>query len=151
MNIVVNPACFGIEFNTTTRREDVKILNDRMNHFFLEKSYSYLVDEIFIELFCLSPVKPYYYKLHYIEKQKIASPVPSVGCQIVQHRLVACVEIRESQKLIDSNVEEARLLMLDSIVDYFEKENTPKRIKDDFDKAAFIKDLKLFRQTLIGR
>ena len=53
MEIIIGAFQFGIEFNKTSKREEIVRLQTKMEEFFAKKNYSPMVEQLQIKLFCL--------------------------------------------------------------------------------------------------
>ena len=118
MDIVIGDFQFGIEFNKTTKREEIVRLQASMEEFFAKKNYSPMVEFVTIKLFCL----PFCYKPHKRPMYYEVLPL----------------------KYLNSNEVDGYRIVERSIIEYFHNNPLPVKIRKSFDTDAFLDDMKIF-------
>ena len=139
MDIVIGDFQFGIEFNKTTKREEIVRLQASMEEFFAKKNYSPMVEFVTIKLFCL----PFCFKPHKRPMYYEVLPLKLSSGEIVEHRhLYLCTDItiENAEEYLNSNK---------TIIDYFQNNPLPVKIRKSFNLNAFLDDLKTFFNEFI--
>ena len=148
MDIVIGAFQFGIEFNKTTKREEIVRLQASMEEFFANKSYSKMVEVMHLDLFCL----PFYYKPYKRPKYYEDLPLKLSSGEIVEHRhLYLCTDItiENAEEYLNSNEVDGYRIVEKTIIDYFQNNPLPVKIRKSFNLNAFLDDLKTFFDEFI--
>ena len=148
MNIAIKAFQFGIEFNKTTKRKEILCLQASMEEFFAKKSYSKMVEVMHLDLFCL----PFYYKPYKRPKYYEDLPLKLSSGEIVEHRhLYLCTDItiENAEEYLKSNEVDGYRIVEKTIIDYFQNNPLPVKIRKSFNLNAFLDDLKTFFNEFI--
>ena len=126
METIIGAFQFGIEFNKTTKREEIVRLQTNMEEFFAKKSYSPMVEQLQIKLFCLPFCYLPYKRPMYYEDLALKS-----RGEVIEHvyKFLCIVE--------------------KAIIDYFQNKPLPVKIRKSFDTQAFLDDIKAFFDSYI--
>ena len=148
MDIVICDFQFGIEFNKTTKREEIHRLQISMEEFFATKSYSQMVEVMHLDLFCL----PFYYKPYKRPKYYEDLPLKLSSGEIVDHLhffLCTSITIENAEEYLNSNEVDGYRIVEKTIIDYFQNNPLPVKIRKSFKTNAFLDDLKTFFDEFI--
>ena len=148
MDIVIGAFQFGIEFNKTTKREEIVRLQASMEEFFAKKNYSPMVEFVTIKLFCL----PFCFKPHKRPMYYEVLPLKLSSGEIVEHRhLYLCTDItiENAEEYLNSNEVDGYRIVEKTIIDYFQNNPLPVKIRKSFNLNAFLDDLKTFFNEFI--
>ena len=143
MDIVIGDFQFGIEFNKTTKREEIVRLQASMEKFFAKKNYSPMVEFVTIKLFCL----PFCYKPHKRPMYYEVLPLKLSYGEIIEYRhlyLCADITIENAEEYLNSNEVDGYRIVERSIIEYFHNNPLPVKIRKSFDTDAFLDDMKIF-------
>ena len=143
MKVLICDYQFGIEFNKTTKREEIVRLQASMEEFFAKKSYSKMVEVIHMDLFCL----PFYYKPYKRPKYYEDLPLKLSSGEIVEHLrffLRISITIENAEEYLNSNEVDGYRIVERSIIEYFHNNPLPVKIRKSFDTDAFLDDMKIF-------
>ena len=143
MDIVIGDFQFGIEFNKTTKREEIVRLQASMEEFFAKKNYSPMVEFVTIKLFCL----PFCYKPHKRPMYYEVLPLKLSSGEIIEYRhlyLCADITIENAEEYLNSNEVDGYRIVERSIIEYFHNNPLPVKIRKSFDTDAFLDDMKIF-------
>ena len=138
MKILICAFQFGIEFNKTSKREEIIRLQTSMKDFFAKKSYSPKV-----EPFCYLPYKrPMYY-------EDLALKSRGEVIEHVYKFLCADITIENADEYLNSDEVEGYQIVEKAIIDYFQNKPLPVKIRKSFDTQAFLDDIKAFFDSYI--
>ena len=143
MKVLIRDFQFGIEFNKTTKREEIHRLLISMEEFFATKSYSQMVEVMHLDLFCL----PFYYKPYKRPKYYEDLPLKLSSGEIVEHLrffLRISITIENAEEYLNSNEVDGYRIVERSIIEYFHNNPLPVKIRKSFDTDAFLDDMKIF-------
>ena len=148
MNIIIGAFQFGIEFNKTTKREEIHCLQASMEEFFAKKSYSKMVEVIHMDLFCL----PFYYKPYKRPKYYEDLPLKLSSGEIIEYRhlyLSTDITLENAEEYLNSNEVDGYRIVERAIIKYFQNNPLPVKIRKSFKTNAFLDDLKTFFNEFI--
>ena len=143
MQVLIRDFQFGIEFNKTTKREEIHRLQASMEEFFAKKNYSQMVEVIHLNLFCL----PFYYRPYKRPKYYEDLPLKLSSGEIVEHFhffLRISITIENAEEYLNSNEVDGYRIVKKTIIDYFQNNPLPIKVRKSFDINAFLDDMKLF-------
>lgn len=146
MKIIINNPIFSVEFNKTTKYNDIDELDTKMREFFHDKSYSNDVEEYLIGLICVSPGFDDFFKpkrpKYYDDKTLKAKGLP--GPEEIHFKHYFSFELKlDYPTFFSSNKEEGYNIIAKSLMKFLEKLKYPSAIKT-FDKKSFNEDMKNF-------
>ena len=149
MKIIINTFFLRPEFVNTTISDEIINLGVKMNAFFENRSYSPLVDTIYMRLYCYSDFyKPYKYP-QYMENVRGKTPCHGVSWPIF-HSLLVEILFDPIDRLLFAKGSEVLSVIGSEIITYFEQVKLPLKIRKDFDKERFIEDLREFFNNCDG-
>ena len=143
MDIAIRDFQFSIDFNKTTKREEIHRLQASMEKFFATRSYSQMVEVMHLDLFCL----PFYYKPYKRPKYYEDLPLKLSSGEIVEHLrffLRISITIENAEEYLNSNEVDGYRIVERSIIEYFHNNPLPVKIRKSFDTDAFLDDMKMF-------
>ena len=145
MEIVLNPPVLSIEFDNTTKLIEILSLEEKMNLYFKDRSYSDLVESYYIEFICVSPVfrsfnKPK--KTKYYRDVILNNPFIQDDKNHLYKMLVISLDI-DFESFYRSDEKEGYNIIAKSLLEFLEALKYPSAIKT-FDKKKFNEDMKNF-------
>ena len=147
MKILVCAFQFGIEFNKTSKREEIIRLQTSMKDFFAKKSYSPKVEVLYLDLYCLPFCYLPYKRPMYYEDLALKS-----RGEVIEHvykYLCADITIENADEYLNSDEVEGYRIVEKAIIDYFQNKPLPVKIRKSFDTQAFLDDIKAFFDSYI--
>ena len=148
MDIVIGDFQFGIDFNKTTKREEIHRLQISMEEFFATKSYSQMVEVMHLDLFCL----PFYYKPYKRPRYYEDLPLKLSSGEIIEHIrffLRISITIENAEEYLNSNEVDGYRIVERAIIKYFQNNPLPVKIRKSFKTNAFLDDLITFFDEFI--
>lgn len=143
MKILINTFFLRPEFVNTTISDEIINLGVRMNIFFENRSYSPLVDIIYMRLYCSSDFYKPYKHPQYMEDVRGKTPCHNVSWTIF-HSLLVEILFDPIDRLLLAKGSEVLSVIGREIVNYFEQVKLPLKIRKSFDKERFVEDLRVF-------
>lgn len=145
MEIVLNPPVLSIEFDNTTKLNEILSLEEKMNLYFKDRSYSDLVESYYIEFICVSPVfrpfnKPK--KTKYYRDVIQNNPFIQGEKNHLYKMIVISLDI-DFVSFYRSDEKEGYNIIAKSLLEFLEALKYPSAIKT-FDKKKFNEDMKNF-------
>ena len=147
MEIIIGAFQFGIEFNKTSKREEIVRLQTKMEEFFAKKNYSPMVEQLQIKLFCLPFCFLPYKRPMYYEDLALKS-----RGEVIEHVykfLSADITIENADEYLNSDEVEGYRIVEKAIIDYFQNKPLPVKIRKSFDTDTFLDDIKVFFDSYI--
>ena len=143
MEVSINCSVLSVEFDKTSKREDLDILDQKMKEFFFKKEYLESVAQYDISLICVSPGfqnffnprRPKYYK----DKCMKGLTVEEVRLT----KLFSCELVLNYDAFILSDKKEGYNIIANTVMRFLEELKYPIAIKK-FDKKSFNEDMKAF-------
>ena len=143
MKVLINTYFLRPEFVNTSISDDIINIGKKMNVHFENKSYSPLVEELWVFFYCHSYFYKPYKRPKYMEDVMGKTPFHDVSWPIF-HTLSVDVLIDPIDRLLIAKDPELSAIVGKEIIDYFENVKLPMKIRKSFDKERFIEDLREF-------
>lgn len=145
MEIALNPPVLSIEFDNTTKFQEILSLEEKMNIFFKNKFYSDSVESYYIEFICVSPVfRPFnkpkrskYYRNIILNNSFIQDKVNYF------YKIFAVSMDLDFESFYQSNEKEGFNIIGNTLIKFLEPLKYPQAI-GNFDKEGFNNDLRDF-------
>ena len=150
MNVSLHDLLFFDLDSASRLRRVVDRVDDNLSVFLKDKVYSFLVEEIVIELVCdvwmdaKIRKRPIYFEDKYVKvfRQHIE---PTYR---MYHLLMVAIRLPDS--FAECNEQEAIKMIADTMISYFTETPLPLKIRKSFDKERFIADLRTFFDSYKG-
>ena len=145
MEIVLNPPVFSIEFDNTTKLNEILSLEKKMNIFFKDRSYSDLVESYYIEFICVSPVfKPFNKPKKTKYYRDVIQNNPFIqGEKNHFYKMIVISLDLDFESFYRSDEKEGYNVIGNTLLKFLDKLKYPQAI-NSFDKKRFNNDLKDF-------
>lgn len=144
------PLTISYLFDLEAQRKDSLIINlgNCSEMFFQDKEYSFLVQDIIIELFCF--VTPFRMECRkrplYIEDKMVSAGIGFPKNQHIYHFLF--INIPLPDEFITCPYEESLIIVRDAVIGYFREKPLPVKLRKSFDMERFIDDLTTFFERI---
>ena len=143
MEISIDSPIFSVEFDKTSKREDLDCLDLKMKDFFKEKNYLDSVNNYDLCLICVSPGFQEFFKPR---KPKYYKDKCMKGLTVKEVRLIklfSCELELNYDNFIISDRKEGYNIIANTVLQYLEELKYPIAIKK-FDKKRFNEDMRSF-------
>ena len=135
------------DIQASQKDELVSNLDKELSSFFSERTYSSMVEEINIDLYCFNtPFRLKHHSRPVYHEDKTSKVFPRDKKSDTTFRMyhLLFVDIPLPDEFATCSVDNAVAMIGDTMVKYFTEVNLPVKIRKSFDKDRFVADLKAF-------